>query len=91
MIEETEELRQAAEQMIEQFNRALVELLPIWEALREAILKLVYGIIEFVRRAYEFMQRCWLYIKLTHWHCPNCIAKFIANRCPKCWLPALPC
>jgi phage-related minor tail protein len=36
----------------------------------------------------ESWRRWRLYVKLIHWHIPHRVAKFIANRWPRRWLPA---
>ena len=90
MDEQILEFLPAMEQAIEQFNQVLIELRPIWEAIREAILELANAFLEYIVRLHERLRRWWFYVKLLRWHCPHRVAKFIAGRWPKRWLPALP-
>jgi len=88
-MEQSREIAAQMEQALGRFNEALEQLRPALEAIMEAIREWVRIVIEHIKRIFEAFQRYWLYVKLIHWHVPHCVAKFIAERWPKRWLPAV--
>lgn len=79
---------------LERYQQTLEALRPALEALREAIRQLWKTVAETLLPVLEAFVEWWvsvkreaLYRRLRRWHVPHRLARFLAMRWPRRWLP----
>ena len=83
-------------ELLERWRQAIETPRPTWEAWHEAMLRLGEQLAEAMRPILQAIVEWWitvkreaLYRRLRRWHFPHRLARFLADRCPRRWLPGL--
>ena len=81
-------------ELLERWQQMAEALRPVMEAVREAMLQLGRALSEALRPIIEAILEWWiavkreaLYRRLCRWHFPHRLARFLADRWPRRWLP----